>query len=279
MKKYRNFIRNLWTNKKKARLIERGTKRDLYKTYFGDLYWLSQQPDAYLDQCIKKTSIFEPLSTNIIKRYIKPGQIVLDVGANIGYYTVIMSKAVGKCGKVICFEPTDHYRKVLYNNIDINELNNVKILKYGLSNKRQNLNIDIGNCSATLHNPSDFGNDLNQKTQRIVLHKLDSIFDSLNIDRVDFIKVDIDGHEHAFIEGAKKVIEEYNPIILLEVNHLNYLQYGITAWDFYDYLISNGFKIYSEKSLKSYETKTDYLIDCGNFAFSANILISKTKLK
>ena len=266
----KKITRILKRHRLKAKIVKIDKDRDLYKTYFGDLFWLSKDETAWVDKCIKESSIFEEYSTNFIKKIIQNGNIALDIGANIGYYSIMLSRLVGDTGRVLCFEPTNHYRKVLEKNLDINNLKNVEIYQFGLSNKKQELSIDIGDSSASLHNPIK---KLVKLSEIINLSRLDDVVEELNITKLDFIKIDVDGHEPAFLDGALETIKKYNPIILLEVNHLNYFDAGVYACDFYDYLVSVGFNIFSEKTLKKYETKEEFLIECGNFSYSANIII------
>lgn len=160
-------------------------------------------------------------------------------------------------------------------NVHQNNLTNCKIYSFGLSDKNTEALISIGDCSATLHWVS---NKTPAKKEVIKLKRLDSIVHKFNCKRIDFIKLDIDGHEPAFLDGAINTINKFNPTILLEVSHINYLDYGVTAWDFYESLIKKGFKIYSVKSLKQFKTKRDFLIECGNFAYSSNIIIKKSQI-
>lgn len=98
----------------KSKLMQKGTDRNLYKTRFNDLFWLNKT--GYVDQCIINSGVFEEHSTRIARRLIKEGDTVLDVGANIGYYSVMFSKLVGETGKVFAFEPTKFFGTVLSRN-------------------------------------------------------------------------------------------------------------------------------------------------------------------
>jgi len=70
--------------------------------------------------------IWEPLETNLIKNKIKEGDIVLNIGANIGYYTLLIARLVGSNGKVFAFEPDLNNFKILKKNIEINNYKNNK---------------------------------------------------------------------------------------------------------------------------------------------------------
>jgi len=255
-------------------MVEKGSDRSLYKTVFGNLYWLNST--GCIDRSIIDTGVFESWSTQVVRRLVRSGDIVLDVGANIGYYSVLLSKLVGNQGKVICFEPTEHYGKVLEMNIGVNGLENVEINRIGLSDKQQEMEIYIGQSSATLHVP---GNHKLSSSEKIKLVTLDSFLEEYPLPKIDFIKIDVDGHEPFFLEGAWKTLDKYGPTVLLEINHLNYISAEQTAWDFYNLLKDKGYHIYSEEGLAEINCLEDFLIKCGNFAYSANILISRKKIE
>ena len=272
-----NRIKNkIIKHKMKATLIEKGEDRNLYKTYYDNYFWLKVDHKAYIDRCLRQFSMFEKESTEVVKNLIKQGDIVLDVGANIGYYSVIMSKIIRDKGKVLCFEPTQYYRRLLEANIVANKLTNLEIYDFSLSDKKQQMGISIGFSSATLHDPK--GTIINKHREAIELRTLDVYIGELNIDRIDFIKIDVDGHEPAFLNGARNTIDKYSPIILLEISHLYYLEANVFAWDFYDGLVEQGFYIYSEKGIDEFNDRCEFLKECGNSAYSANIIISKNKL-
>ena len=263
------------TQSMKSKLVEdNGLDRCLYKTAYGDYFWLDKM--HYLDLEIINTSVWEPKSTEAIKKIVKNGDIVLDIGANIGYYSVLLSKLVGDSGRVIAFEPTKHYGEVLKKNLEVNRISNVSVQEYALSDRDEKDTIFIGESSATINWAYDERDK--EGSEIIIKKKLDDIVDDLGLDKIDFIKIDIDGHEPAFLKGAIESIYRYKPIILCEIAHLNYLEAGVTAWDFYDFLIDNNMHIYYEDCVEECLSKRDFLIKCGNFAYSANIFITQKRI-
>jgi len=258
-----------------SKLIKKGAKEyDLYQTRFGDYFWLNK--NSCIDQSIISSGIWETHSTEVVKKIVKGGDIALDIGANTGYFTVMLSKLVGREGKVLAFEPTKHFFSVLEKNIRANDLKNCATHRLGLSNKTGRLSISIDKDTATMHMPEGVARIGEEKIQ---LTTLDSFVVTNKLKKIDFIKIDVDGHEPLFFEGAWKALEKFDPVILLEVSHLHFLGAGYTAWRFYKILKSKGYRIYSEQGLKELKNKTEFLIECGNFAYSANILISKRDLE
>src|SRR5690554_5487228 len=142
------LVREYLLYKNRSVLLRRGVDRDLWKTKNGSYFWLSKDPDAYIDRCIKQSGIFEPASTEIAKRLVKPNDVVFDVGANIGYYSILFAKQAGAGGRVLAFEPTKKYCKVLQRNIAENQLANIDVYQFGLSDLAGQVEIDLGDSSA-----------------------------------------------------------------------------------------------------------------------------------
>ena len=90
--------------------------------------------DWPITDSIMETGKWEPRTTQFIKDNLKPGQIFVDVGANVGYYTLLASKIVGNSGKVYAFEPLELSWTVLSKNLGMNELKNVIVFFMALSN-------------------------------------------------------------------------------------------------------------------------------------------------
>lgn len=259
---------------RRSKLIEHGEPRSLYRLPAGYDLWLNST--GYIDKQIVSRGEFEPASTRAIEHFVKRGDVVIDVGANIGYYTVLISKLVGSSGKVIAFEPTRHFADVLRRNIQANRLSNVEVVNFGLSNKTQDLLIDIGPSSATLHSPEGF--DAIISHENISLTTLNEFLKQRPPGKIDFIKMDIDGHEPLFFEGAWETLEKYSPIVIFEVSHLHYLEAGFSAWEFYDLVRSKGYKFFYEEDFTEIVSREDFLRRCANFAYSSNVLIAKQDL-
>lgn len=267
-----NRKKQITTQTTKSDLVKLENGIGLYTLPEGYNLWLDK--NKYLDSEIINAGYFEKDSTLLCTKLVNKGDVILDVGANTGYYTLLFAKLVGEEGSVYAFEPTSYYMNTLKKNVEANSYANIHLNQFGLSNEDAEMEISIGNSSATLHWVE---NETPKGTEKITLKPLDEFVTSEKIDRLDFIKIDIDGHEPLFFQGAKETLSRFNPTILLEVNHANYLQAGFNAWDFYNFLKENGYRIYSE-GLREYTDLNTFLKECGNFAYSANIIISKSEI-
>ena len=257
-------------------LEQKGEHHSLYKVGDVGRIWLRNDNNSYVDNCLKKYGIYEPALTKIVRKYVSEGDVVLDVGANTGYYSLIFSHLVGGTGHVVSFEPTQNFRTLLLRNLDANDVKNVSVQSYGLSDKNNIVEIGIGDYSATIH--ASQKEEVNVGCETIEVKRLDDVFDHLNLDRINFVKIDVDGHEFFSMEGAKSILTRYKPKMVIEVSHLHYLEAGVMVWDFYDYLKNLGCFIYNEHTGKEIFSKREFLVNCCNFHMSSNILVSFERL-
>lgn len=266
--------------KDKELLINEGVGKTQVKTpllikadSLGSLYQCAYDVNLYLDAesyvegMILKNNIWEKESVEIIQRLVKKGDTVLDVGANFGYFSLMCAKLVGENGHVISSEPTAYFRTKFKKNLKQNNSKNIELLSFGFSDKVCELDIQIDASTASMHMPE---NDPYIKKETIKLNTLDDFVKDRSINRLDFIKVDIDGHEPLFLKGAEQTIKKFKPDILLEINPLNYYLAGFTIWDFYEQIKGYGYNIYHEKDLEEISNKIEFLKRCGNFGWQGN---------
>jgi FkbM family methyltransferase len=153
--------------------------------------------------------------TDKIKKYIKPGDTVIDVGGNLGFFILILNELIGDNGKIYSFEPSGLLKDKLTATIQNNNLINVTIVNQGLGESEG---------STTLHyNPkqsgltsivSDFEN--NSLSEEIKITTLDKFVENIS-DRVSFIKIDTEGYEPQVLKGAKELIKRDKPTIYIEL--------------------------------------------------------------
>jgi len=150
-----------------------------------------------------------------IRQYLKNGDVVVDVGANIGLFSLILSDLVGASGQVFSFEPIPMLHKKLVDNINLNRINNVKTIESGIGDKESEieifLNPEQSGLSSAVAKPSS-----NYVTQKIKLTSLDKFFMSRK-EKISFIKIDTEGYEPQVLLGAKELIERDKPIIYIEL--------------------------------------------------------------
>jgi FkbM family methyltransferase len=181
-------------------------------------------------------------------RLLQRDSVVFDVGANVGFWTVPMALTLRGGGQVHAFEPLPANAKRLQENVELNDVGDfVAVHEVGLSDKASTVEISL---REDFSNGSGTGNaaividdsDRHFRCTQIQVVALDNIFQSLMLERLDFMKVDIEGHEDRFLEGASSVIARFRPIIYMEINEPYYNRRGLDPTDlFQSWLDSAGY--------------------------------------
>lgn len=159
--------------------------------------------------------IREPHSIERLFLRLGKEDIFYDVGANLGYYTVIVAKRVNK---VVSFEPFSKSFELLKKNVELNNLHNVKLFKFGLGERTEDKILYV----PAKKNWASFYNDLWPKSVKdkelARLFSLDNFVESFKeVPPPTWIKMDIEGYEYFLIKGAIKTIKRYRPRFLMEV--------------------------------------------------------------
>jgi FkbM family methyltransferase len=189
---------------------------------------------------------YEPIESYILTSLINEDSIVIDAGANIGFYTLMMSSHVGVKGEVHSFEPVKETFLKLSKNIDLSDgVDRITLNNKGLWHKDETLTFslrpdmtnNIGSYSA-----GSIENKVNTVECEVIT--LDDYILKNNIERLDIIKIDIEGAELRAFEGAKKSIEKFRPLILMEVLASACEQFGYSSSDICDFFTDLDYKFF-----------------------------------
>ncbi len=176
----------------------------------------------YISNSIDNGQIWEPHLHRVFEKYVKPDSIVLEAGCHIGTHTIKLAKL---CEKLYGFEPLPLSFSILQNNLELNEINNTELIKKGLSNNIGTTTFqwipryNIG-AAGLNNNPNGMANlrgdeNLCDSLSESVSVELITI-DSLKLNKLDFVKIDVEGYETLVIEGAMETIARCKPIIVME---------------------------------------------------------------
>jgi len=188
------------------------------------------------------TGEIEPSQTELMKKIVKPGMIVFDLGANFGWFSLVLSKLVGSSGRVYTFEADPTLIDILKENIELNNLSNISIQPMAVSNKEGVSKFSINKSYDTrnqLDSISNSGNTIN-----VEIISLDEFCKKEKIKKVDFIKMDIEGSEPKALEGMKKIISDNPQLkIITEFNQNAMHDVGASPENLINFLQDAGFVI------------------------------------
>ena len=160
---------------------------------------------------------YEPFETRIFQSLLRPGMVVADIGANIGYYSLISAKAVGDSGRVFAFEPDPRNYDLLLRSIQANGYTNVVPRKMALSDKKGSItlyadSLNAGNSSLGQSNIQREGGSYEVETDT-----LDSFILAEGKGRkIDLIKMDVQGAEGMVLEGARGLLTNGSLALMME---------------------------------------------------------------
>lgn len=182
-------------------------------------------------------NVFKPGTYHFFSK-IQPHYTIVDVGANIGFYTLNLAKLAHQ-GTVIAFEPFQESFIKLTHNVHANAYKNILLQQKSLGSYE-------GKSSIEIRDSRNLGMNRIQKNNlidsEIEMTTLDVFVDSLAFSKIDAIKVDIEGYEMEFLKGATHTIQRNKPILFLELNDEQLQHFGSSAVEVVSYLWELGYK-------------------------------------
>ena len=216
----------------------------------GDRHYTMATDDLYLTQ--SRTDIkhqtkkllkllirregFEIPMTRMFSTLIRPDFQILDVGANIGCTSLLFSD-LGQ--QVVAFEPLERTFELLRKNVGLAKKNNIRILQLALGDENKEAEIYFSDTNRSTAFVLDRTERDDSKTAVIRIKRLDDLFPEIDLDCLDFIKIDVEGYELRVLKGAKDTIDRYRPIVQMEFNSWTLdVQQRICMPDFIDFILT-----------------------------------------
>ena len=165
--------------------------------------------------------VFERRTVRAIDTYVRPGMVVLDIGANIGAQTFHLARRVGEIGRVIAFEPTNFDIAKLRRNMDLNpalkrQITAAQVMLMGSSDAAIPERV---HASWSLDSDAELDPKYCARampTGNAKVWSLDDYLEREGIGRVDIVKMDVDGYECSVLRGAKQTLIRHRPMIIME---------------------------------------------------------------
>jgi FkbM family methyltransferase len=221
--------------------------------------------------CNLFTGSFELTEIDWFCTMLRKGDIVFDIGANGGLYTILASKIVGETGHVYAFEPGSKELALLKDNIIKNNLSNVTIVPKAVSTERSTAKFAVsrdGAMSSLAKN--EHGNQVIEEWVTVETVSLDEFVQELNIEKVDFIKIDVEGAEHLVFEGMQKILSSSSqPTILFESGNATAAGFNYSVSDFLGGLKAKGLLInFIDKNLNLVDIDLVTTNELGNSIYN-----------
>ena len=195
---------------------------------------------------------YEEEDNYLVFQCVNDGDIIFDIGANIGWYSLLFSKYFSKA-KIFSFEPIYETFKFLKNNIKLNNANNIQAFNYGISNLNGKGGFYYCPEGSVIASQKNLVNSDIAKLIDCDLVTLDRFVTENKISQLDFLKCDIEGGELFALQGGKNAIERFLPIIFVELFHLWTNQFDYHPNDIIYMLKIMGYRCYVPMKTKMQE--------------------------
>ena len=191
---------------------------------------------------VRRNKTYEPMETRLVVSTLQEGDVFLDIGANVGWYSVIAARKVGASGKVIAFEPDPDNFGLLKKNCELNKLGNVELHNRAIS--------DCDGKDYLYRSTSNFGDhqlhataDESRAKVEVETVKLDSLFPAGDI-AIKAIKIDTQGSEAKIMRGMQTFIARQKPVIFTEFWPYGLRNNGESVFDILAFIERNGYLVF-----------------------------------
>ena len=201
--------------------------------------------DMSLSAKLLMGGVYERQKTELFKKMVKEGMVVVDLGANIGYYTLMAARLVGESGRVFAFEPEPNNYALLVKNIEANGYSNVIPMRKAVSNKNGEIKLFLAPEARDTSRIYDSQNG--RESMVIKATCLDEFFKDYD-GNIDFIKIDIEGAEMLALEGMTETIRRNKKLVIITECHAEGLSMcGSSPEAYLGKLMEYNFKLYQMK--------------------------------
>jgi FkbM family methyltransferase len=215
--------------------------------------------------------VYERQESEMLFKLLHDGDNIFDIGANIGWYSCHMAKKLPKA-KIFSFEPIPETFEKLYNNINVNEISNVLLNNIAFSSKKENLTFYYSPLVTGASSSQNITENENMSKLECAADTIDNYIAVNNIEKLDFIKCDVEGAEYFVFQGGNKAFNEFKPIVFTEMLRKWAAKFSYHPNDIINYFVQFGYLCFSvnQGKLNKVEVVDDLTIETNFFFLHQN---------
>jgi FkbM family methyltransferase len=213
-----------------------------------DVFGLRMEFDFTLDPVLRLMwkGVYEPLTAEAMRRLLRPGDVVLDAGANVGYLTAVAAGMVGPSGQVHAFEPEPSCFRQLERLLELNPGRHIVLNRCAVGDKNDETTINIaapGSIMGSTAVPGLMPEDRRRSSIRVPMARLDSYIERHRLCRIALVKIDVEGFELRVLRGLDGYVQraEHPPNIICEITPDAYSLQHLSMADMADCVRALGY--------------------------------------
>jgi FkbM family methyltransferase len=192
-------------------------------------------PEEHIQQQLFWYGHYEKSLATALKNLLKPDSIFIDIGANTGYFTLLVERLTPQ-GSVIAFEPVSYLFEALQKNIEVNNAIQIRAVNAAIGERNEERKIYLSGSDNTGMSSFQKPGNYSGKDEWVKVFSLDSWFQQSGLPAVDVVKIDVEGNELAVLKGMKEIIKNNRPHILIEINPETLSYFRLTPADLLNYI-------------------------------------------
>ncbi|MFL5763459.1 MAG: FkbM family methyltransferase [Bacteroidia bacterium] len=197
-----------------------------------------------------------------ILKHVKSGLTIIDVGGNIGQTAMTMAQKTGAAGKVISFEPHPSTVEKFRKNLSLNpQISNVIVENFGLGDQENTAEMFV-ECTTNSGGNRIAGSSEKSNGTPVKITTLDRYLDMHGIEKVDLVKIDVEGYEMNVLNGMTKILQRQRPLLYLEIDDNNLKKQGHSAQEMIDLLHRLNYEILEVSAYKTITVPADIPHSC-----------------
>lgn len=191
---------------------------------------------------------YEPHLTELWKGLAPEGGVAIDVGANVGAHTLTLARAVGPRGRVLAFEPNPPVRAAMVHNLSLNGIEHVSVFDCALGREPGTLPLRVPKSTSAEFSNIGLASFVALETPHdlvdVDVRTLDDVLASLNLDRVDVVKIDVNGFETSTLRGMNTCLERYRPAVIFEYDAWAWGQANVRSVEAFELFQAAGYEVF-----------------------------------
>lgn len=252
--------------------------KKIEKVKFGIKLNLNLQ--EYLQSWIYVFGAYELPTVRFMRSYLKDGDVAIDVGGQIGYLSIIMATSANRHVQVVSFEPEPGNINSFKQNIELNTLENVTLVEKAVSDHAGKIKLYLSSDrNAGTHSTVFVEGNVSEEFVEIDAVTIDDEVSSRGIDRVDLIKIDVEGGEIDVIRGSVKTLMSFQPVVITELGDALQKARGFSTDEFKLFMEDHGYNCYTilnDGTLRSTAVGDFHLMD--NVVFVPTTRLSRVSI-
>jgi len=214
--------------------------------------WIKLNIQDLLQEELLLSGVWDPGITSYLCAQLKPGCVFMDIGANVGYFSLLAGSLVGPTGKVIAVEPNHDVAVQLKQNAAKSEVTNIALEEVCCSESAGQRTFFLSEAMNSGKSSLSQANAEGSRSLEIACTTVDLLVDGYNLQRVDAVKVDVEGAEMEVLRGMRSTLAQFRPALLIELLPPLLARFSATAEDVIEFLAQQGYSMTSSDKNDNY---------------------------